>query len=185
MKSCSTTSGRKDVSSDWVPFLKQPEIFIPYDLEKYPLRLKTDSEIGSNHHIDVIMYSDTATSWQGYTDLGYVWIRFTEPMTYKIGSCTHDHVVFETQPVLRAKLEDFWRITKTSTNLIVECNGVVVLDLSFAASPMGECKAKWSQEVVKIAFWSGSDGDDDATIAYYRRPGKEASFCLGSINFTR
>jgi hypothetical protein len=115
------------------------------------------------------VYSKASETWKDYKDVGWVWIKFTDPMTCKIGHCTNDkHIMFNEQPVLSEKV-DVWCITKTPTDLIIECNGIKVLALSFVLSEGETCRTSWSQDVTKIAFWTGDSSEDTATIAYHRR----------------
>ena len=52
-----------------------------------------------------------------------------------------------------------WRITRTSTSLIIECNGRTVLNFNFATDYMNgfsQCRNTWTRRSEKIKFnWSG------------------------------
>ena len=59
-----------------------------------------------------------------------------------------------------------WRIIRTQTNMLVECNDVTVLDFNFASDYMNgfsSCESFWTRESTSIAFkWNdGMYGHDD------------------------
>ena len=62
--------------------------FIDFDFEKYPIQLKTDSEIGSGEAIDICFYTSEETSVQNWKNVGFVWIVFSDTMKYKVYPCT-------------------------------------------------------------------------------------------------
>jgi hypothetical protein len=139
--------------------------FINYDLEAHPLQIKTDSKTGSGDFLTLILYNNDTHDVTNYNDLGYFAIVFKDPFTYRIKHCTTE----QTLTTVPQKQNKIWTITKTSNTLIIECNGVKVIDLHFQnADQTGYCVKKWSQDVAKIAFWNGGDGDDDKASDKYR-----------------
>ena len=99
----------------------------------------------------------------------YFDIEFSKTILYWVGKCTsNSYQPFTTTP---SEQEKIWTITKTSTNLIVHCNGVEVLDFEFASSSRSECVEKWSTDVSKVAFWDdGGDERDTASDEYRMKP---------------
>ena len=140
--------------------------FIDYDLEAHPLQIKTDSKTGSDEYINLIMYTEESDKIENYSDLGYLYIKFSNPASYWVKHC-QDWQDITTLPSEQNKI---WTFTKTSTNLIIDCNGVKVITINFKAAN-SKCATKWSQDVVKIAFWkSGYTTDDTASDEYRMAP---------------
>ena len=142
--------------------------FIDYDLESYSLQIKTDSETGSGEMVDLCVYTKDAGSVNDWRGIGYIYIKFSNPISYTAYPCTNgQHLT--TAPNEKQKI---WTLTKTSTNLMIDCNGVKVFDLNFQSA---SCATAWSQDVAKIVFWSrgGLSLTDDTASDGYRR----ASFC--------
>ena len=135
---------------------------IDYDLESYPLQIKTDSETGSGDMVDLCVYTKNAGSVNDYGDLGYIYIKFSNPISYTAYPCTNvQHLT--TAPNEKEKI---WTLTKTSTNLMIDCNGVKVIDFNFRTAG---CATTWSQDVAKIVFWSNGGTFDDTASDEYRR----------------
>ena len=138
--------------------------FIEYDLESRPLQIQTDSVIGGEEYLTLIMYTEENDDINDYSDLGYFYIMFSNPITIHVAGCLSKSFLnpFPIEP------QKIWTITKSSTNLIIHCNEVKVFDLRFDADGP-ECDSKWSKDVAKIAFWdNGGGGDDDTASDRYR-----------------
>ena len=132
--------------------------FIDYDLEAYPLQIKTDSLTGSGDMVDLIVYTKDAGSLNDWR--GYIYIKFSDPISYRAYCTNWQHLT--TAPNEKEKI---WTLTKTSTNLIIDCNGVKVIDLNFQ---IAGCATTWSKDVAKIAFWGSGPTMDTASDKYRR-----------------
>ena len=129
---------------------------IPFDLEGTPLQIKTDTITGSGEKTSV----DTYTADESY--VGGVHINFASPIKYYISSCTSAWTNLPVQPT--DEVEKTWTIRKTATALIIECNGVEVLNYQFSESSDNECELAWGTHEVKgIKF---SKNYDDASVSY-------------------
>ena len=135
---------------------------IDFDLETYPLEIKTDSDAGSGDDIGVLFYTAEEGIEDNYYDRGFeVW--FYNPPLYQIYSCTSEGQYFTTTPSLT--LEDTWTITKTDTGLTFELNGDEVLNYLFSSSSYSDyCVDAYNVEVTRIMF----DSDWDTASDQYR-----------------
>lgn len=137
--------------------------FIDYDLEAHPLQIKTDSKTGSGDHLTLMLFKKETGDISRYNDLGYLGIRFRDPPGYWIKHCYK----YRNLPPVSSEEKKIWTFTKTSTNLIIDCNGQRVMDIEFG-SVSQFCATRWSQDVAKIAFYKGGDADDDTASDEYR-----------------
>ena len=102
---------------------------IEYDLEKFPLEIKTDSEIGSGDVINVCFYVSSETNVENWETVGHIQILFADPMKHRISSC-RTYTTFDVAvPVEKIKI---WVLTKTSARLLVTCNSVEVVNIEFS-----------------------------------------------------
>ena len=135
--------------------------WINYDLEEYPLQIRTDSAVGTGKKIFVDFYTaqeDVA---------GGVELYLTSPPRYVIKKCSGGWTKFPTD--LPSEKDKIWTLTLTrvsDTRFTIHCNNKEVLSLTCSGS------TTWSRDVEKTNFPSV----DTATVAY--RPGKEVRFSL-------
>jgi len=140
---------------------------IVYEIETYPLQIVTDSVVGSEDLIRVGFYSEDSLG-------GAVYVKFTDPPQYSIGSCIYsDWVTFANMPVEDTRV---WTITKTATSLALVCNGVEIFNYLFSESAKSNCVPKWSGDMVTIKFRSSSNGIDTASDKYRAKPSGNPSF---------
>ena len=105
------------------------QTLIDFDIDKYPLQLKTDSAIGSGDAIDVIFYVSTETNVGDWTNVGNVWIKFTDPMTYRVLHCLTELTTFNV--AVPEDVNKIWEIVKTTADLRIICNSVEVANIEF------------------------------------------------------
>ena len=137
-------------------------VLIDYDLEKYHLQLKTNSKKSS----DIVAVDICTEDGTKITDIR-MWLGTNK---YTVGSCLPawpDHVRMSNVP---NEVDRLWKITKSSTSLIITCNDVEVVKLVYDAvdkTTYPDCKTKMEQKVMKIWFskW------DSATDLYLPCPG--------------
>ena len=145
--------------------------FIPHGLEEYPIQIKTDSETGSEDIICLVVYNKKATSVDQYDNMGWIAILFSNPIKYLVALCSAHEILpskeFQNPPPV--ELNKIWTISKTSTHLVIQVNGVEVLNFEFATAPLLSCATQWGQDVTKIAFWSSDNSDDDTASDEYRK----------------
>ena len=126
---------------------------IPWDLEGTPLQIKTDSTLGSDEYIVVMMYKKDSSY------IGSVQVKFSSTVQYYIGSCSTDLTDLPVQPPV--EVDKIWTITKTETAIIITCNNVEVLNFLFA-NGSDSCVPRWGGDVVeKIKFSSSWDTASD------------------------
>ena len=156
-------------TSDWKDVERHQ--FIPYDLEEYPIQIKTDSETGSGDIICLVVYNKEATDISQYNDIGWITILFSNPMKYLVGLCSETGYKAnkEFQNPSPEEKNKIWTISKTSTHLVIQVNGVEVLNFEFATAPLLSCATQWGQDVTKIVFWSSDNSDDDTASDEYRK----------------
>lgn len=141
-----------------VPYITEPWTtvetgeFIDLDLETNPLEIRSDSLDGDDSLIDVALYEESATQNDDY--IANINIRFGDVPTYKISSCVTSETNFST--TLPTEQEKIWKIIKSDTELIILCNGIEVVNVSY--SDYSEtCANAWNRDVAKILFYPGND----------------------------
>ena len=143
---------------------------IDFDLEKFPLEIKTNSELESEEKVRVKFLSGPAQ-----TNAGGITFSFKTVVKCWIWECTGgNHPKFQTS--LPAEVNKVWRIT-LSRNLdhdrrvVVHCNEVEVLSVVLSNSTCGKdgWTLPWSKDVVKIKF----EHDDTASDLYRPEPGMQ------------
>ena len=104
---------------------------IDFDLDKYPIQLKTDSEIGSGDIINICFYISSETHVSNWRTVGHIVIEFSNPMRHRVYYCSDERIDFSV-PEGQNKV---WKITKTSRRLRISCDSVVVIDVEFDQVP--------------------------------------------------
>ena len=142
---------------------------IDFDLENYPLQIKTDSEVGSDEEIRVMFYDD------GENLIGGIYLYLMSTPQYFIGYCSSSHVDIPND--LPSETEKVWTITFKRTSdivtLLVHCNEVEVFNvvISDTICKSGFAARYWSKEPAsKILFVS--EGNYLDTASDYYRQGK-------------
>ena len=131
-------------------------MFIDYDLETYPLQIKTDSVVGSNVQIAVLLYTVDNTY------ISTIQLYFSNTIEYHISDCSS----WTTLTNVPEEQNKVWTLTKTTTSLTIHCNDVEVLNYVFSVSSDSDCVSKYSQDVEKIWFHSS----DTASDWYRKKP---------------
>ena len=143
----------------------QMNVKINFDLENYPLQIKTDSEVGSDEEVRVMFYDSQEDL------IGGIFLYFTSTPQYFIGYCSSSHVDI---PNLPSETDKVWTITFTRTSdvvtLVLHCNEVEVINVVISGTV---CKSYWStywsrKPASKILFLS-EGGTKDTASDYYRR----------------
>ena len=125
-------------------------MFIDYELENYPLYIKTDNELGSKDRIRV--------HFQDVNEhrVGGVAIEMTSSPTYYPIDCRLSGDGLPLLTDLPSAAEKIWRIMVTKNSeirLLVHCNDVKVVDALISDST---CEKEefvyWRQKVKKIKF---------------------------------
>ena len=136
---------------------------INYDLEKYPLQIRTDSVVGSDEKLKVrFKRADGEFA-------GEVTINLRSPPQYAIDHCYTSWTNLPT--ALPTESDRTWKLTLTRTSvarLVIHCNNVEVLNVEISAGTCvnHEWSTFWSKKVQKIYFHP-NDGASD-----YYKPGK-------------
>ena len=138
---------------------------IDYDFENSPLRIKTDSLIGSNQKMIVSLYASSGGI------LGQIQIRLNDEPQYWIKYCRQSWAKFS-QNLPENDNRD-WKITKTSqpAGLTIHCNNTEILNFQFSETTCtGGHKTNWmnfwGKEMKKINFQG-----DTASDFYQHPPG--------------
>ena len=143
---------------------------IDFDLEKFPLEIKTDSELGSEEKVRIKLISNAAE----HKYAGGITFYFTSMLKYWLWECIlGDHPEFQTK--VPTEVNKVWRITLSRTSgerrVVVHCNEVEVLNVVLSNSTCGKdgWTLPWSKDVVKIKF----EHDDTASDLYRPEPGMQ------------
>ena len=142
----------------------QRNVKIEWDLESTPLEIRTNSVLGSNDVVDVVLYSAEGEY------AGTVALYFTSTLQYLLGWCSTSWTNLPVTPP--SATDKVWRITLTRTagvRLVIHCNDVEVLNTLLSEAT---CRSGWStywnyRDVTKIKF----DSSDTASDYYRPQPG--------------
>ena len=133
------------IASGWVPIKADEKI--DYDLEKSPVRIKTNTVAGSNREIKMSFYDLTGDN------AGQVDLHFASTIKYHILYCNEkSDFDIEKLPTTTNKL---WKVTKTTEPRIrIHCNGVLVVDILMSSSTCSdsEWSKTWTKDVTQIEF---------------------------------
>ena len=135
---------------------------INYDLENFPLHIKTDSLAGSTENVSV-HFSNAEGNLAGAIS-----IYFNSPAQYRVYPCTNKHSDFPSS--LPSVVEKTWRIALKRTpdiRVLVQCNGVDVVNELLSDSKCGNpnWSTFWSRDVKRI-FFITSDTASDLYLSY-------------------
>ena len=137
--------------SGWIAV--ERNLYIPWDLERTSLQIRTYSTLGSDEWIYVQIYDKDSAR------ISDVAVKFSSPMQYVISYCI-SWTDLPVQPPV--EVEKTWTITKTDTTIIITCNNVEVLYYMFQDSSRNECVPTWGGDVVEqIKFDSNYDKASD------------------------
>ena len=142
--------------------LVQRDLLIPFDWERTPLQIKTNSTNGGGEEIHVMMKTTNDDH------IGAVALKFLTPqMRYKITKCTQNNGFVKITKQPPEEVNKTWTFRKTNISIIMECNGVVIKHFQFDDK---QCVATWGRDVVKKVLFSGNL--DSASLTYRAKPGK-------------
>ena len=159
-----TCTGSDTFSSTEQPSCWKTEgvsVLINYDMEAAPLQIRTAPTVK-----DLVIKFDSMGGVDRYLDLG--WSEGDQ--MYYVGWCTASLRPFLNS--VHSESRKIWTVTKTATSLIVESDGVEVMNYLFASvdqSDKAACIDNYAKQVSQILFQSNS-----ATALPYRTkfPGK-------------
>ena len=134
-------------------------MYIEADLENSPLEIKTDSSLGSNEKVYVIVQTSEG-NW-----VGRITLHFTSTPKYELLYCTTSKTNFPTD--LPTDTIKVWKITLTrtsGTSLVIHCNNKKVLNIlmSDTTCTSSSWKNTWGKDVGMIKFYLDTASD------YYR-----------------
>eukprot|EP00116_Pleurobrachia_bachei_P011611 sb/3471873/ len=141
-----------DCISAWSPVIR--DTLIPLDLESTPLQIKTDSTAGSGKQIWVNTYTTDGSF------IGQVQLYFISPIRCYIYNCTSGGTSLTAQP--RDEVDNIWTIRRTATALIIDCNGVEVLNYRFSEGALENCAPSWEGKMVKNIRFDEKDSASDS-----------------------
>ena len=134
------------------------DISIDYDLENFPLYIKTDSEFGEDEKIRIHFQKGKDNR------AGGVEIEIKSSPTYLPLDCKNAGDQMPLLTDLPSAAEKIWRIMVTKNSdirLLVHCNDVKVVDALISESTCVTAKFEnWSKEVKKIKFHSFDTASD-------------------------
>ena len=148
--------------SGWIPVTIST--MINYDVESYPLEIKTNSVLGRNEQIKVWFYTAEETNVE--ENIGGFYVNFKSTPEYWVYRCK-GYTNFPA--ALPFATEKIWRITVTKSSgvrLKVHCNDEEVLDLLLSESTCTEdpysstWNSYWTQDMAKIRFYHSDTASD-------------------------
>ena len=134
---------------------------IKYDLNNFPLKIKTDSEVGSLHEVNVRFFTA-----EDRLAAGGVYLKFSDPLKFKLGACSSVWTEFPTDPP--SDTGKIWKITVTKTvggvrNVLIHCNEVEVLNVLISEIFCDDTKwERWKRNAGRIRFI-----DDERATEFY------------------
>ena len=137
---------------------------INYDIEKSPLQIKTNSQVGSDEKIYDVSFYNAAGN-----DAGGVFLNFSSPPQYWLYGCSLYYTNFPT--ALPSETDNkVWTLTKTTGihRVVIHCNDKEVLNVVLSDTTCNESdwRTMWMRDVEMINFPSCCD------TTYYYRPGE-------------
>ena len=126
----------------------QLDEYINYDLEKSPLQIKTDSEVGSNNTVSVSFRGSGSYA-------GGVSLYFSYPPQYELLKCNSQSNLLTDLPAEKKKV---WTITRSSESgkerIVIHCNDKEVVNVVMSDTTCSESgwSTYWSKDVEKIFF---------------------------------
>ena len=141
----------------------QREVFIKYDLENFPLQIKTNSSIGSGERVKMTFYNSANEL------TGAIVLSFSLTPRYYLHFC--DKSLSNIPTALPSETDKVWKITLNKTlgiRVTIHCNlkEVLNIEMSLATCSDGRWIFYWDGDVEKIKFHK-----DDTASDYYYRPG--------------
>ncbi|XP_063675732.1 uncharacterized protein LOC134812289 isoform X1 [Bolinopsis microptera] len=140
------------ICPEWVPVPVDIDPYIDHDLERTPLKIKTDSETGSEELIRIFFYSEQRKN------AGRIDIRDQQ---YRLGRCMADFHSLDTVP---SGNEKKWEITKVTiasdVRMTIQCNGEIVKEFQMSSCDYGTWRQFWLQEVKLIRFGLSDTASD-------------------------
>ena len=130
-----------------------------WDSDKCSLQIQTQSTTNNDEFLSVyFMGEEEAIEDFNHDDHNriaprFIDIKFSEPMKYHVGQCFVNLVtmkLFDNPPP--SKTGKIWTITKSDTQLLIQCSGIQVLTMDFNSAPNGDCERKWPSIIRKIRF---------------------------------
>ena len=147
--------------ANWIPVTHLLKIV--YDLEKFPLEIKTNSKLGSHEFLALRFFEYTPLN--NYPDRyemfysGGFEILFSSTPQYYIQLCTYPWLDFLT--TLPSAAEKIWKITLDKSSGIrvkVHCNELLVVDFSVSRENCSYPKWQmwWMNDVTDIWFFTNT-----------------------------
>ena len=141
--------------------------WIDFDLEKYPLEIKTNSELSElgseDFHLIHVSFKDS-----NGREAGEVTISFESTPQYYLHYCSTSLINLPT--TLPTATDKLWTITLTRTSgirLQIHCNNVEMVDILISESTCRTSRYNWrtywTRDVAKMKFSSSDKASD-----YYR-----------------
>jgi hypothetical protein len=130
-----------------------------HDLEKSPLKIKTDSTVGSDKKMAVIFYSAEDEK------AGGLYFDFNATVQYRLSYCNDVNswtILTETLPSTPNKVLSITLTRSTDVRLKVDCNKEEVLNVQLSDTSCGNKNWNmiWSRNVEKIEFTSYDTASD-------------------------
>ena len=152
-------------SENWIPVTHNE--LLSFDLENEMLQIKTNTEQGSDERVKVRLYSASTTNYEDdSSSFLTIMIKFQDPIKYSIRPCNATSQAFLSLPEGREKT---WGIQKTGDNILVFCNGELVLEYSIPVDH--ECYGIFKELLKQIFFVKLDNGaNDNASLAYKASP---------------
>ena len=132
---------------------------IEYDLENSPIRIKTDSPIGSGNTVFFQTFSFNSLQ------IGRISIQLATVPKYQITFCHNSKKEFPVSIPASDNEKRVWKITKLSqpVRIIIHCDNTEILNLQLSESICSNHKANWmnfwGKEIKRIKFISDSASD--------------------------
>ena len=115
------------------------DVLFTVNLQESRLLILTNTPAGTNRHMHLKFYRSNQF-------LGDLFVKFAAAPIYHLGSCHEKEISFSNLPAETSKL---WSFSTPSGSLVVKCNGIKVMEVSFE-----ECGESWSDGLDSVLFGS-------------------------------
>ena len=129
---------------------------IEFNLEENSIEIGTNSAFGSGDLLRVVFFAEDGTSLAGNLK-----IKFDRSPKYSVDYCTGRWEKLALKPSAR-RSHRIWRLTEAEDEVVVRCNGDVVIRIRIRNHPSPTCRKMWAQDAEYMKFLDG----DSASLLY-------------------
>ena len=113
---------------------------------------------------------------QSGNEAGSIWVKFTDPMKYRIGYCMNRLIHFPENITECDTQTKVWTIQRDKTSVTLFCDDNEVVRYFYSGSQANSCAKQWNLTVAKIVFRGKNEvksSVDDASDMFRAKPSRK------------